>query len=276
MRHFLNLVFFCSAGLIWGPVQAQTIQAEEPKQVLRALGLSDVIAVMRQEGLAQGADMSGALLPSGAASDWQRSLEMIYNLDRMENTVTRRFSKELGDVDMAPVLGFLTSPTGQRLVALELSAREAMMEGDIEQAARAAFRALDEKSDARLTVLNDFVRANDLVEANVTSALNANYAYYRGLHKSGALGMSDQQMLEQVWSGEAEARIDINEWVFAFLLMAYTPLGEDVVAEYAALSQTEAGKRMNRALFAGFDEMFRDISFALGMATGRILQTQEL
>ena len=261
--------------MIWGPVQAQTIpvqtiQAEEPKQVLRALGLPDVIAVMRQEGLAQGADMSGSLLPSGAASDWQRSLEMIYNLDRMENTITRRFFKELGDVDMAPVLAFLTSPTGQRLVALKLSAREAMMEGDIEQAARAAFRALDEKSDARLTVLND------LVEANITGALNANYAYYRGLHKSGALGMSNQQMLEQVWSGEAEARADINECVFAFLLMAYTPLGEDVVSEYAALSQTVAGKRMNRALFAGFDEMFRDISFALGMATGRILQTQEL
>ena len=156
MKHFLN-VFFCSVGLIWGPVQAQTIpvqtiQAEEPKQVLRALGLSDVIAVMRQEGLAQGADMSGALLLSGAASDWQRSLEMIYNLDQMENTVTRRFFIELGDVDMAPVLAFLTNPTGQRLVAFELSAREAMMEGDIEQAARAAFRTLDEKSDARLTV----------------------------------------------------------------------------------------------------------------------------
>ena len=165
--------------MIWGPVQAQTIPvqtilAEEPKQVLRALGSSDVIAVMRQEGLAQGADMSGALLLSGAASDWQRSLEMIYNLDQMENTVTRRFFIELGDVDMAPVLAFLTNPTGQRLVAFELSAREAMMEGDIEQAARAAFRTLDEKSDARLTVLNDFVRANDLVEANVTGALNAN------------------------------------------------------------------------------------------------------
>ena len=88
---------------------------------------------------------------------------MIYNLDQMENTVTCRFFIELGDVDMAPVLAFLTNPTGQRLVAFELSAREAMMEGDIEQAARAAFRTLDEKSDARLTVLNDFVRANDLV-----------------------------------------------------------------------------------------------------------------
>lgn len=147
MRHFLNVVFFCSACLIWGPAQAQripaqTIQAEEPKQVLRALGLSDVIAVMRQEGLAQAADMSGALLPSGAASDWQRSLGMIYNMDQMEKTVTRRFFKELGDVEMAPVLAFLTSPTGQRLVALELSAREAMMEGDIEQAARAAFEGL--------------------------------------------------------------------------------------------------------------------------------------
>jgi hypothetical protein len=133
--------------LIWGPVpaqtiQAQTIQAEVAKQVLRALGLSDVIAVMRQEGLAQGDEMSGARLPSGAASDWQRSLEMIYNVDRMGKTVTRRFFKELEDVDMAPVLAFLTSPTGQRLVALELSAREAMMEGDIEQAARAAFEGL--------------------------------------------------------------------------------------------------------------------------------------
>ena len=88
--------------------------------------------------------------------------------------------------------------------------------------------------------------------------------------------MSDQQMLQHVWSGEAEARTDINEWVFAFLLIAYTPLGEDVITEYAALSQTVAGKRMNRSLFAGFDEMFKDISFALGMATGRILQTQEL
>ena len=109
------------------------------KQVLRALGLSDVITVMRQEGLAQGAGMSRQLLPLSAASYWQRSLEMIYNADRMEKTVTRRFFTELGDVDMAPVLAFLTCPTGQELVALELSAREAMMDGDIEQAARAAF-----------------------------------------------------------------------------------------------------------------------------------------
>ena len=101
VRHFLNVVFFCSACLIWGPVQAQTIQAqtiqaEVAKQVLRALGLSDVIAVMRQEGLEQGDEMSGARLPSGAASDWQRSLEMIYNVDRMEKRSPSIFQRTWG------------------------------------------------------------------------------------------------------------------------------------------------------------------------------------
>ena len=177
---------------------------------------------------------------------------------------------------MSPVLAFLTSPTGQRLVALELSARQAMMDGDIEKVARATFRALNEKSDARLTVLGDFVWANDLVETNVSGALNANYAYYKGLRKSGVLGMSDQQMLDHVLSEEEETRTDIKEWVFGFLLMAYSPLGEDAVSEYAALWQTDAGKQLNRALFAGFDPMRRDISFALGLSMGRILQAKEL
>jgi hypothetical protein len=42
------------------------------------------------------------------------------------------------------------------------------------------------------------------------------------------------------------------------------------------LSRTDAGRALNRALFAGFNKMYDDISYALGMAVAREMQVQEL
>jgi len=88
--------------------------------------------------------------------------------------------------------------------------------------------------------------------------------------------MSERDILAEVWSSEEETRVDTREWVYAFLLMAYRPLEDGVVEEYTDLSRTAPGRALNRALFAGFNTMYDDISYALGMAVAREMQVQEL
>jgi hypothetical protein len=186
------------------------------------------------------------------------------------------FATEFGDADTEPLLAFFSSETGQQIVSLELSARNAMRDEEIEDAARAAFRDLEGTNSQPLAVIEEFVETNDLVEANLVGALNANYMFYLGLVDGGALRMSESDILTEVWSSEEETRQDTREWVFSFLLMAYRPLEDGVVEDYTELSRTEPGRALNRALFAGFNKMYDDISYALGMAVAREMQVQEL
>ncbi|HKK96839.1 MAG TPA: hypothetical protein VJ928_01570, partial [Marivita sp.] len=181
-----------------------------------------------------------------------------------------------GDADFAPLLEFFTSETGQQIVSLELSARTAMRDEEIEDAARAAFRDLEGTESETLATISDFVETNDLVEANLVGSLNANFMFYLGLVDGGGLEMTEQDILTEVWSSEEETRADTREWVYAFLLMAYRPLEDGVVEDYTELSRTDPGRALNRALFAGFNKMYDDISYALGLAVARQMQVQEL
>lgn len=244
--------------------------------LLDALGVPQIVDIMRDEGIEYGDTLARDMVPGGATAGWDATMRRIYDEDRMIATVREVFAREFGDADAAPLLEFFTSETGEQIVRLELSARDAMREDEIEDAARDAFRDLEGSGSETLGAISDFVEANDLVEANLVGALNANYMFYLGLVDGGALQMTESDILTEVWSSEEETREDTREWVFGFLLMAYRPLAEGVVEDYTELSRTEAGRALNRALFAGFNKMYDDISYALGMAVAREMQVQEL
>lgn len=244
--------------------------------LLKALGVPQIIEIMRDEGIEYGDTLAADMIPGGGTDNWSTTVARIYDADRMLATVEEVFEDEFGDTDPAALLDFFTSETGQQIVSLELSARNAMREDEIEEAARAAFNDLDGTSSGPLAAISDFVATNDLVEANLVGALNANYMFYLGLVDGGALRMSESEILTEVWSSEEETRADTREWVYAFLLMAYRPLADGVVEDYTELSRTDAGRALNRALFAGFNRMYDDISYALGMAVAREMQVQEL
>ncbi len=184
-------------------------------------------------------------------------------------------SDTIGDQDL-PLLTYFETEVGQQVVTLELEAREAMVESDVEDMARATFRDIDGTGDARLEQLETFVDANDLIEANVAGALNASYNFYTGLAEGGALEMSESEILSDVWAQEEETRQDTREWLYGYLLLAYGPLSDDELAGYIDLSASRAGNLMNRALFAGFNAMYDDISRQLGQASAHQLQAQEL
>ena len=71
-------------------------------------------------------------------------------------------------------------------------------------------------------------------------------------------------------------RSDTETWVYSYLSMAYQPLADSDLEAYVALSETEAGRVLNRALFEGFDQMDVAISRALGTAAARFMAGEDI
>ena len=244
----------------------------------RAMGLPDLMQVMREEGIDYGLEMEGDLLGGQGSDRWAAMVEDVYDLALMEDVVRNRLDSELAAEDLAPMIGFFSSDLGQRIVLLEVSARRAMMDDSVDEASRAMLAMMKDEAAPRLEALGVFAQTNDLINNNVVGALNSNYAFYSGLADGGALpaDMSDDDILADVWEQEEFIRVDTEEWVFAYMAMAYQPLSDSELQEYIDFSATSEGLALNQALFAAFDELFVGISLALGRGASGFLAGQEL
>ncbi|SEJ04715.1 hypothetical protein MAA5396_00571 [Marinovum algicola] len=260
------------------PVWAQATRATDA--LLDQLGLPETVAVMRQEGLDYGEELADEMLPGGGGRSWSEVVARIYDVERMEVTVRRGFASawEEEDMPLEAIAGFFASAEGQQVIRLEISAREAMIDPGVEEAARDAYRdSLDAGAgDPRLQLIADFIEANDLIDANVVGAMNSSYEFYAGLVDGGAFEMSEEEILGVVWDSEADNRSDTREWLFSYMMLAYRPLEEAALRDYVDLASSAQGRALNRALFAGYDRMYAEISYALGLALARQMTAQEL
>lgn len=265
-----------SLGLCATLTAAPALAADDVDALAEALRFGEVVEIMRGEGLDYAETLSADMLPGGSTDAWEAAIETIYDTDRMEATVRASFSAGMSGTDLAPLLAFFREGPGAEFVRLENSARAAMSDEGVEEAAREAARAARADPDDRFELIDEFVRINDLVESNVEGAMNASYQFYMGLADGGQLEMSEDEILRDVWSQEEEMRADTGEWVYAFLLMAYRPMSDEALEAYIALSGTPEGRALNTALFDAFDKMYGEISYALGLAVARNMGTQEL
>ena len=234
-------------------------------RLFATMQLDRLIAVMRDEGLSYGDSLADEMLPGGADAAWRDLIARIYDTEKMAQVVQADFADAFGDADAQPLIAFFQSAEGRNLVDAEIETRVAFMAPGIEEAARAMWRQAD-KTTARQRLIAEYVEVNDLLEYNVAGALNANYQFFLGLVEGGFVEMSEDEILTDVWGQEGETRADTREWLFAYLTMAYADLPESTLADYVALSHTPSGRALNRALFAGFDRMYAQQSFSLGLA----------
>ena len=247
----------------------------ELDQLFDAIGTPELIEIMQIEGIEQADEIRESMFP-GRANGWRPIVASIYDAGRMETRFRAGFDAELADSDVTPLLAFFASDLGGQIISLELSAREALMDEDIENVAKESYAGLEARDPDRFEALGAFVDDNDLIELNVAGALNASLAFYRGLLDGGTFDLTEDVMLRDVWAQEPEIRAETTDWMFPYLAMAYEPLTDDELEAYKALSLTEAGKDLNRALFAGFDQVFNEISYALGAAASRFVQGDDI
>lgn len=255
---------------------AMPAHAEPAEEILDALKIGEIVELMREEGQGYSAEMAQDLLPAGETEAWQDAVARLYAPEAMEEVVRAGFLESFGDTDAGPLLDYFSSEAGQRVVDLEIEARREMINPEVEAAAREAWREGAGGGDARLAQLDAFVAANDLLDTNVTGALNASFQFYVGLVDGGGLEMTESEIVEEVWMQEEVTRADTREWLYSYLLLAYQPLTDAELQDYLDVSATPEGKAMNRALFAGFNHMYNEISYGLGLAAAREMLGQDL
>ena len=254
---------------------AQAASEGELDTLFRALGTGELIDILRIEGLEQSDELRESMFPQ-RADGWNRIASSIYDTRRMAAEFREAFDAELAESDVTPLLEFFGSDLGEKIISLEITAREALLDEDVEEAAKDAFLSLPERDGTRADALAAFVETNDLIELNVAGALNASLAFYRGLADGGSFDLTEEVILRDVWAQEPEIRQETTEWILPYLALAYEPLSDGDLEAYQALSTSKAGKDLNRALFAGFDVVFNRISYSLGSAASRFMQGDDI
>lgn len=246
--------------------------------LLDAMQLKQVMEVIGQEGLVYGRKLNDQMLQGRGGAEWQRLNEEIHDQDRIWNTFVPRLEAELSGQNIVAMQRFWQTGVGQRIVLLELSARRAFMDQDIEQASRVRFREMVQNNHPRVAMLREFVAAGDLVEFNLSSSLNASFAFSLGLVQAGAFNrdITEEDILRNTWANEAEIRKDIREWLFAFLALAYRPLSDADLQAYIDFSKTKPGRILNKAQFAAYDDVFKQVSKALGLSAAKFLRGSDL
>ena len=273
-------VLLAATLVLFAPLLARAEVAPTVDALADAMSVREVVAIMRDEGLEYGRQIETDMFGAPAGPRWDAAVADIYAVDRVYPTFRATFDAALkdSDADIGAMLRFFTSPTGKKTLALELSARRAILDETVKDAAKLKVQEMRSEDDPRLDLEAEFIEANDLVESNVSSALNASLAFYKGLAEGGALPaeMPESELLGNVWSQEADTRAETTEWLFAFLVMAHAPLSEDEMRDYIAFSRSEAGRDLNRAMFDGFNAAFLDISHRLGVAAATYVAGQDL
>lgn len=241
-----------------------------------AFGTGELMAILSEEGMEQAETLRDDMFPGRGGVGWTRVAAGIYAADRLEAVFAEEFDAEMAETDVTPLLDFYASETGARVTTLEVSARRAIMAEDVEAAARAAWDEMREDGSRRSEQLIAFADLNGLIDRNVTGALNASLAFYNGLTANDAFEMSEQEILSEVWGSAAEIREDTEGWVFGYMALAYEPMSDEDFQRYVDIIATPEGRALNRAMFAGFEAVFEDVSYALGRATARFSVGDEL
>lgn len=266
---------FVAALWVASPSVAQDQSAEI---LFEALGLPDIIDIMREEGIVYGAQVGTDLFPSRVGPSWSAAVETIYDAEVMQRDVKAAFIASLDGDDVAAMTAFFTSDLGRRFVDLEVAARRALLDEETDTASKALAATARARNSARFQIVDAFVQTNDLIETNVVGALNSNYAFYTGLMKGGAFedALTEDQILRDVQDQEPDIRANTAEWVYSFLMLAYDPVSDADLQAYIAFSKSEAGQQLNDTLFDAFDDYFDAISYKLGFEAARMMTGAEL
>lgn len=255
------------------PPFEQAGEADATEVLIGALRMDDLMELTRTEGAAQGKKLEEQFFPGAGGAAWAAEVARIYDPVRLMPVFRAAFADDLARTGAAtaPMTAFLTSALGRRITGFEIEARAAMLDDAVEDAGRQAYEELQVKGGARPRLLDELIAANHLIDMNLSSALNANVAFMRGLSESGALGerMTEEELLAEVWSQDQEVRSQTEDWLTAFVTLAYAPLSDDELKAYVAFSASPEGAALNRALFAGFDAAYVRVSAALGQAVGQ-------
>ncbi|WP_171098956.1 DUF2059 domain-containing protein [Ruegeria sp. HKCCD7255] len=267
----MRLVALLIAALLCaGPLAA----SDNLERLAKAMHLADVAEILRTEGLEQGKDLNETLLNGRAGQYYEEQIDLLFDETRLHDQIASALDRKMTDAQIEKAAIFFESELGQSIVTLENAARRAFWDEQIEDYAIASYRDADRDSPF-YRLIEEYIRLNNLIELNVQGSMSAHYNFYLGLSEGRDSFASSDSFLLGLLDDEV-SKAETTEWLFSFLLMAYRPLSEAELRENIAFSRTETGRALNRALFAGFDDIFDGIWYQLGTAVSKEINASDL
>lgn len=257
-----------------------TAQEGAGARIYVLMDMARMMEILRSEGVSAGQDMASDYLPEEEHPGFARTVEEVFDTDQMNTAMAMTFDAEIaartGAEERAVIENFFGQGPGQRIVSAEMSARQALLSQDVEDAARERLPEILASDPELSDLVGSFIAVNDLVDLNVAGALSASFAFYAGLAEAGAIDADEDRILQLTWQLAEPTRRDTTEWLAAYLFMVYEPLDRSDLQAYVDLSGQPAGQHLNAALFASFGTLYDDIYRRLGQSLGRRLASEEL
>lgn len=245
-----------------------------------AMHFPRLFTAMEKEGKAYAAELEAELFAGRASTGWHAAVDKIHDADLMSaQAVAELRSRLAAEPDLvAQMTRYFTSEEGRAVVEAEITAREALLNEDLREAALGAMDRLEADNAPRGAQLNRLIEIHDLIEQNVAGAMNSSLAFSRGLNAFAPKGMvlPEGDMLADLYAQEPQIRSETVDWLRSYLALAYQPVGDEALQRYIEFCASEPGMELNTALFGTFDVLFNRASEALGRATGQEMLGQDI
>lgn len=242
-----------------------TLASPQTDQLVEAMGIPALIAAFSAEGIENGAALDSSILNGQGGTVWAETVRRLYDPSRLEEEIRNSFAENLDEQVAIQALLFFESDIGARIIELEVQAREAMLNPELEAAAKAAPSANGED-------ITEFLEVRNLVERNTDAAMMAQMAFFAGIAETSLQSAPPPETDEQRAMMQAETEL----WLRGYYALAQSPLSADDVAVYTAFWDTEVAAALDNALFDAFGASYATLSFGLGQAAGRLLPQNDL
>lgn len=242
--------------------------------------LPDLFRIMAAEGIDYAQTVRVDFGIDISAESWTQTISAIYDPEQMQATFLTHFAEQMTARDdvLTDALAFAESDLGARVLRLEISARDALLDPDMDEAAREALEDMRAVENPRLDLIAERIEVNDLIDLNVAISLNTAYAFFNAMTQADSPGVAipGQDLLAQLWAQEPIIRADTTEWIYSYFVLSYQPLSDAELSAYIDFSASPNGIALNNAMFAAFERTFDHLSAALGQAAGTALQSTDL
>ncbi len=250
-------------------------------RIWRDLDMAALMPILHDEALIEAAQMQEDMGRRAGNAVWLRTVSRIHSPQRLKRHFMQGAAEALKGRPADRIeraLTFYQTDLGRRVLRLETEARRAMLDPDTEARAEKAFWDAANRDHPRIDQIERLIEGADLIAPNVAGGLNALMAFSRGFAEGGGFDIpkNEQQMLDEAWAQEEEIRAQTIDWMEAYLFLAYAPLSDDELETYIRFAKSPEGKALSAVLFAGFDALFQQTSWELGLAAAGHMQGDHL
>ena len=251
-------------------------KADAISDLYDALLMDRVNEIIRVEGIRDAQGTGEAYLSANSVERFVDQAKSVYKLDSMEKEFKRLLTENLSTSDANEILLFYRRPIGKLASELEVSARVAISETEIEEMAKTKLKEAKALKNTRLDEIESVIKTLELVEQNLIGAYAAQFAFMYELSKLGVLELSRQEMIDIITNDEEKLKGEILEWLMAFSHMAYAPMSDEQFSVYNDFSKSDLGIALNKALFSVYNEMAKDQSQSLANILGEFMKSEDL